>query len=82
MTTTTLLDGFIEPLAECLTLESARKIAALRLDEAEQARLDLLADKANRGALTAEEKAEYDGFLAVYHVIRLVQARARHLLGS
>ena len=80
MTTTTLLDGLIEPLAECLTLESARKIAALRLDEAEQARLDVLADKANRGALSTEEKAEYDGFLGVYHVITLVQARARRLL--
>jgi hypothetical protein len=31
---TTLLDRLIEPFAECLTTEAARKIAALKADDA------------------------------------------------
>ena len=78
--TTTLLDSVIDPLAECMTMEAARKIVALRLNDAEQAHLDRLADRANHGTLSSEEKVEYDEFLAIYHVVSLLQARARQLL--
>ena len=64
----------------CLTLESARQIANQRADAATQAKLDELADKANEGQLTAEERAEYDRMLAAFHVITILQARARTLL--
>lgn len=77
---TTLLDDVLEPVAACLTLESARRIADLRANVATQSRLDALADKANEGTLTAEEAAEYDEFLAALHVISVLQARARSVL--
>jgi hypothetical protein len=52
---TTILDQIIEPFAECLTPEAARKIVAIRADEELQGRVDALADKANAGTLTEIE---------------------------
>jgi hypothetical protein len=77
---TTLLDRFVEPVAECLTTEAAQKIAALKADDVTQARIDDLAAKANRGTLSVTEKEEYDDYLAAFHFITILQARARRLL--
>jgi hypothetical protein len=75
-----LLESMLAPLADCLTRESAERIVALRLSDQEQERVDALADKANLGTLTNDEMREYDEFLAGYHVVTLLQARARSLL--
>ena len=77
--TTTLLDQIIEPFAECLTPEAARKIVALRADAQFQARVDELAEAANRGQLTPAEQAEYDRYLAGFHFVTVMQAKARRL---
>lgn len=77
---TTLFDDVLEPVAACLTPESARRIADLKVNALTQSRLDALADKANEGTLTAEEAAEYDEFLAAFHLISILQARARSVL--
>jgi hypothetical protein len=79
---TTLLDQLVEPFAECLTPDAARKIAALRADDSLQARVDELAEKANRGTLTDDEAAQYDQYLAGFHFVTVMQARARRLLRS
>lgn len=78
----TLLDSIIEPFADCLTPQSAERIVRLRADEVLQARVDLLADKANLGELTDLERAEYDRYLAAFHFVTLMQLRARRFLGS
>lgn len=78
----TLLDQLIDPLADCLTVEAAERIAAARAQPALQLRIDELGDKANLGTLTTAEQAEYDRYLAAYHLVTLVQARARRLLNS
>lgn len=78
----TLLDQRIEPFAECMTVEAAQKIVSLRADEATQAHVDELAEKANRGTLTDDESATYDQYLAAFHFITVMQARARRLLCS
>lgn len=67
-------------MADCLTPEAARRIVELRADPATQAKLDEFADKANEGLLTPEERAEYDRMLAAFHVITIMQAKARTLL--
>lgn len=64
----------------CLTPESARRIANQRADAVTQAKFDELADKANEGLLSDEERVEYDRLLAAFHVITILQARARTLL--
>lgn len=79
---TSLLDQVIEPFADCMSREVAQRLVAVRADEATQARLDALAEKANFGTLTDEEKADYDRLLATIHFVSLLQARARKLLKS
>ena len=77
---TTILDRIIEPFADCLTTEAAVKITALRADDVVQQRIDELAELANEGALTQEEQSEYDRYLAAFHFVTVLQARARRLL--
>lgn len=79
---TTILDSIIEPFAACLTLDAAKKIVAIRADHDMQSRVDELADKANLGTLTPEERTEYDRYLAAFHFVTIMQARARRLLQS
>ena len=79
---TTILDRFIEPFAECLTIDAARKVASIRADDEIQQRIDELAEMANRGVLSPEGQSEYDGYLAAFHFITVLQARARRLLKS
>ena len=76
----TLLDRLIDPFAECLTPEAARRIVTLKADDETQARIDELAEKANRGILTSDESADYDRYLAAFHFVTAMQARARRLL--
>lgn len=78
----TLLDGLVEPFAECLTPHAAEKIVAWKADDALQTRVDELADRANRGILAAEEQSEYDRYLAAFHFATIMQAKARRLLRS
>lgn len=80
--TTTLLDQLIDPLADCLTVESAEMIVVTRAQPVLQHWIDELAAKANRGTLTVDEQGEYDRYLAAYHVVTVMQARARRLLNS
>ena len=77
---TTLLDQIVEPIAECLTPEAAQRIIALRADAATQSTIDALAEKANRGTLTEAEKQDYDRYLAAFHFMTVLQARARRLI--
>jgi hypothetical protein len=81
MSTTEILEQVLDPFVECLTPESAQKIVALRAAPAAQTRLDELADRANDGLLTPEEQAEYEKFRATFHMITLLQSKARQFLG-
>lgn len=74
------LDRLLEPLADCLTPEVAAKVADLRADPALQERIDYLAECANEGTLTANERDEYAGYLHAIDVISILQAKARALL--
>jgi hypothetical protein len=82
MSTTEIFEQALDPFVECLTPEAARRIVGLRADSADQARLDELAEKANEGSLTPDERAEYEKFRAVFHMITLLQSRARVLLNT
>ncbi len=74
------LDCLLEPLADCLSPEVAAKIADLQVDEAMQARISYLAERANEGLLTNDEREEYTGYLHAIDVITVLQAKARSQL--
>jgi hypothetical protein len=82
MSTTEILEQVLDPFVECLTPEAARKIVALRADPATQGRLDDLAERANEGRLTPEERSDYEKFRVTFHMVTLLQSKARQLLNA
>ena len=74
------MDRVLDPFMDCLTPEVARNLVDLCADPEIQARLDKLADKANEGELSPEERAIYDRFLEAYHFVTILQAKAREFL--
>ena len=82
MTTTELLQRVLDPITECLTPDAAQKIVDLQADSETQARIDQLADKVNEGTLTDNERADYEKIRATFHVITILQSRARRFLNQ
>ena len=79
---TTLLDGLLDPLSRCLDAESARRLAEFHIDPAIQARIDALAERANNGDLSEEERAEYEAFINTTDLISILKLKARRQLDS
>jgi len=74
------LDAVFEPLSRCLNTESARRITEFRIDPEVQARVDFLAEKANQGELTHDERAEYEVFINASDFISILKLKARRQL--
>jgi hypothetical protein len=73
----THLDRILQPLAECFTRDVAERVAKLRLHEDLQARLNVLAEKANDGQLTVEESLEYEQYIEGIDLLGLFKAQTR-----
>lgn len=76
------LDGLLDPLSRCLDDESARRVVDFRIDPSVQARADVLAERANEGLLTAEERSEYEAFINTVDFITILKLKARRHLTS
>ena len=81
-TETPLLEGLLEPFGQCLTPEVAQKLVHLRASPTVIARVEELAEKCNDGALTDEEREEYESYVHINDVMTLLKARARQFLQS
>jgi hypothetical protein len=81
-TATDFLSTYIEPLVEDLTPQQARKILSIKPTERLLARVELLAERANAGSLTEQERAEYEHYIDVDDVIGILKAKARRILGN
>ena len=81
-TAATALDGLLDPLSRCLDAESAQRVAEFRVDPAVQARIDTLAERANDGVLSEEERAEYDALINAADFISILKLKARRQLNS
>ncbi|HET6880253.1 MAG TPA: hypothetical protein VFI31_08865 [Pirellulales bacterium] len=80
MSTTSLLDRFLDPVVEFLPADTARKIIELWIDPELQTRLDELADKANDGTLSAAEREEYEGYVEELDIIAVFKLKAKAAL--
>lgn len=80
MMTTSILDRFLDPVVDFLPAEAARKIIELPIDPEFQARLDQLAEKANDGRLSSEEREEYARYVDELDVIAIFKLKARAAL--
>jgi hypothetical protein len=77
--TSTLLDQILDPVTRCLTPEASRRLLDLRADAATQARVDELAEKANEGLLTPDERDEYEAYISAANVVAILQSKVRAL---
>ena len=75
-TATELLGRLIAPLGRCLTPTAAKEILSLHADESARRRIEELALQCDAGALTPEERAEYQLFVEVGDLVALLQAKA------
>jgi len=76
----TQLERFLDRITSRLTPEDARELVDFRFDSATQAYLAELAEKANEGSLTEEERGDYTQYIEVADLIGILQARARGIL--
>jgi hypothetical protein len=77
-----VLDLMLDPVSHCLDEGSAKRLLDLRVDPAVQARVDELAEKANEGLLTEEERAEYEAYINTDDFISILKLKARRLLSA
>ena len=74
---TTMMDGLFEHLSRCIRGEGERELLALRADADTQARIDQLAVRCGEGALSAEERLEYERYVRLINFIAILQAKVR-----
>jgi hypothetical protein len=72
----------VDPLSECLTPESAKRLLKLRADPQLQAMVNQLAEKCNEGTLTPQEQAEYASYVSFGTFVALLKSKARQLLAK
>lgn len=70
-------DKMLEGLADCLTGESAERVLAHRADAKLQKYLDQLADKCTEGALTPEERSEYEACVKLGTLLAMLKSKLR-----
>ena len=77
VTRASILEHVIEPQQGTLRSDLAKFILTLDFPASDRARYSFLAEKAQEGLLTPEEKIELDDFLNVNDFLTIVQAKAR-----
>jgi hypothetical protein len=82
MSAATLLDQFLDPLSRCLDEESARRVVALGVAAPVQERVDILAERANEGLLSDDERAEYEALVNAADFISILKLKASSQLSG
>ena len=67
-------------LANCLEGRSLQSIVNLRASPEAEERVEWLAEQANEGQLTKEERAEYEGCVRFSNFLSVLQLKARNKL--
>ena len=80
--TTSILDRLLDPLCRCLDAESAKKVVEMRIDPVVQARVNVLAERANEGLLTPEERAEYEAYINFDDFLSILKLKSQSRFGS
>jgi len=70
-------DQLLDPIIDCLTPDVARCIVNAQLDQNTQAMIDELAEKANRGTLTASERDCYSEIVEYIDLVSIIKLKAR-----
>jgi hypothetical protein len=71
------LDYLVDPLTDCFTAESAKRLLKLKADRRLQARVSYLADRCSAGKLSRRERSEYENYVSFSTFIALLKSKAR-----
>ncbi len=82
MSAASVLDGLLDPLSRCLDPGSARRLLEFQVSPDIQQRIEVLAEHANQGLLTEDERAEYEALITAADFIAILKLKARRLLLS
>jgi hypothetical protein len=82
MSVGTVLDQFLDPLNRCLDAESARRVLELGIPDSVQERVDALAELANEGLLTNDERAGYEALINAEDLVAILKLKARRQLSD
>jgi len=82
MSSTTLLDELLDPLSQCLDDVSAQRLIDFRIAPAVQRRMEELAERANEGLLSSEERSQYEAMIHAADLISILKLKARRQLPS
>jgi len=77
MSAPTVLDQFLEPLSRCLDAESARRVIDWHVPLPVQERMDILAERANEGLLSDEERSAYEALISAADIVSILKLKAR-----
>jgi uncharacterized protein YnzC (UPF0291/DUF896 family) len=77
---TRILHRVLEPVLRSLPPEVARQIASAEADDDLQQRVSELANKANEGTLSPEERREYEAYVDAGDIVATLQVIARKTL--
>jgi hypothetical protein len=70
----------MSPVADCLDRPSLLALVELRAPPASSGRMDWLAERANEGLLTDDERSEYQSCVMFANFLGILQAKARRRL--
>jgi hypothetical protein len=82
MSDSALLDDLLDPFTECLDSGTARRVIEFGISPSVQQRVEALAEKANHGELSAEERADYELLITAADFIAILKTKARRRLTS
>lgn len=76
----TTLDRLLAPVSRSLNPASAKALVKMKPDPVAAKRVSVLAEKCNEGALTAEERREYETCVRIANFVAILRAKARRYL--
>lgn len=74
------LDSLLDTFSRCLDAESARRVIEFRVNPGVQARINVLAERANDGILSEDERAEYESLINAADLISILKLKAKRQL--
>ncbi len=77
-----VLDRYLDPLADALSPQAARKLLELQPSPEDVARVQELGERADAGTLTDAEREEYRALADVGTLVALLKAKARRALAQ
>jgi hypothetical protein len=72
-----LLNELLDPFAECLDAESAQRVIAFDVAPPVQRRVNELAEKANEGMLTEDERSDLEALINAADFIAILKLKAQ-----